>query len=912
VLTRKSARPDTPSINFPYTGAVFGRRIVLTVIAALTVAVAGTSLTRTVRSFYRLDFPVSWVEEGLVVGQSRAGSSAEQAGLVEGDLVVAVDGVPIERLDDPAFVLAGGEKHDLTVRHADGGISDVEFDPPPPDLDPVYLVRTAVGLFGLACALYAVWTTRRREAMTFLLLAAAALILGAVPNRIAAAELALQVIRRGGGAALPFLIVRFFAVFPEQKRTMRTWDALTLVAAATSGASVFIPAAEAWWPAVVSLLRMAFISSLLYGIVLHLWRWRDAAQQVRIRRQIEWGALGLFVGLAPFVVLVLVPRWIGISIEPFGWLAIVPIAAVPLTLVAALREYRLWDLEPITRDSLSATLVIVTGGFIFTLTNHLLLNYAGGLGSLRNLFAFATGVLVVVLLQPVRLRVEHFLDSWLHHGRMPPRSLLTGASRELARVTNPRELLVRLSETMTEGLEFDLVATYLRSGGNRFERVTGGGDNLPEHLPLSVTESAFPDRYEDELEAAGFTIRVLLERVGTVHGLLYLGLRRGLFPLGSEGQEVVSTFAAQAALALESARYLDDLRRQAEEYRILHANTQRIIESSAAAILVCDAAGHILSANSEAAGIFGREAHDLVGLGLDSLVGLPQEWSSRLPLHAANIEAQTNSDPPRRVILAVSVLELETGSFNGRVVVLQDVTELRDLQDRMRDQEHLVGLGRLASGLAHEINTPLTGISSFAQMLGKMTTKDDPRADLVSKLVDQSFRVSRIVSNLREAVRGGGSSGVVLEINGVVASAAQDAARSLGAEDRLVLEIESEPALVWASPAPLELAIANLVRNAIEASPEGTTVRMALIVGAETVEIEVDDCGPGIPEEVLEKAFEPFYSTKTERGGTGLGLAITRDMITRLGGEVGLENMDQGGTRAIIRLPRWQGSEASS
>ena len=239
-------------------------------------------------------------------------------------------------------------------------------------------------------------------------------------------------------------------------------------------------------------------------IVLHLWRWRDAARQVRIRRQIEWGALGLFVGLAPFVVLVLVPRWIGISIEPFGWLAIVPIAAVPLTLVAALREYRLWDLEPITRDSLSATLVIVTGGFIFTLTNHLLLNYAGGLGSLRNLFAFATGVLVVVLLQPVRLRVEHFLDSWLHHGRLPPRSLLTGASRELARVTNPRELLIRLSETMTEGLEFDLVATYLRSGGNRFERVTGGGGNLPEHLPLSVTESVFPDRHEDELEAAGF------------------------------------------------------------------------------------------------------------------------------------------------------------------------------------------------------------------------------------------------------------------------------------------------------------------------------------------------------------------------------------------------------------------------
>jgi GAF domain-containing protein len=99
-----------------------------------------------------------------------------------------------------------------------------------------------------------------------------------------------------------------------------------------------------------------------------------------------------------------------------------------------------------------------------------------------------------------------------------------------------------------------------------------------------------------------------LERAGTVHGLLYLGLRRGVFPLGSEGEEVVAAFAAQAALALESARYLDDLRRQAEEYRILHTNTQRIIESSAAAILVCDASAHILTANRHAAGIFERQA----------------------------------------------------------------------------------------------------------------------------------------------------------------------------------------------------------------------------------------------------------------------------------------------------------------
>ncbi|MEJ2582515.1 MAG: ATP-binding protein, partial [Acidobacteriota bacterium] len=466
--------------------------------------------------------------------------------------------------------------------------------------------------------------------------------------------------------------------------------------------------------------------------------------------------------------------------------------------------------------------------------------------------------------------------------------------------------------TLTEGLEFDLVATYLRSAGENFERITGEAELLPAFLPAKVVDSEFPGTHEDSLALLGYAVRVPLERVGTVHGLLYVGLRRGVFPLGTEGEEVVATFAAQAALALESARYLDDLRRQAEEFRMLHTNTQRIIESSAAAILVCDAAAHILSANRQAAGIFEREAEALVGLGLGTLVDLPEGWGGELPVHAVNTEARTFSDPPRHVVLAVSVLELDSGSFNGRVVVLQDVTELRELQDRMREQERLAGLGRLASGLAHEINTPLTGISSFAQMLGKMTSDEDPRASVVEKLIDQSFRVSRIVSNLRAIVRESSDSRMVLDLRGVAERSARDAARSLGAEHRLeVFEVE-KPVMVWASVGPIELAVGNLVRNAFEASPADGKVKLSVLGMAEWAEIRVDDSGSGVPEEIGEKVFEPFFSTKTERGGTGLGLAITRDMIAQLGGGVGLENLEHGGARATIRLQQWQESEPSS
>jgi two-component system NtrC family sensor kinase len=891
---------------------MFVRRLLLTLIAAATLVVSGTSLIRTVRSFYRLDFSVSWVVEGLVINDVPAGSSAEVAGLQKNTVVESVDGVPIGRLGDPVFVLAGGDEHSLTVRRIDGSVVDVRFHSPPPTFNLVYLARTAVGYLGLACAVYALWYTRRREAATFLMLGSAALILGAVPNRIASTELVLQIVRRSAGAALPFLIVRFFAIFPNRDRSMRPWDLLTIAAAVGSGATAFFSEAEAWWPVVASLLRVLFASSMIFGVLVQILRWREAARDVRIRRQIEWVALGLFVGLAPFLVLVMVPRWLGIPFDPFTWLAVFPIIAIPLTWVAALRSYRLWDLEPISRDSLSATLVVVTGGFIFAVTNHLLLRYTGGFGSLRNLFAFATGVLLVVLLQPVRLWVERFLDQWLHQGRPAPRSLLTGASRDLVRLTDPREVLVRLSETLTEGLEFDLVATYLRTTGDSFERITGDPHLLPVRLPADVTEGDFPGEHEEPLALAGYAVRVPLERVGIVHGLLYLGLRRGVFPLGSEGEEVVASFAAQAALALESARYLDDLRQQAEEYRILHANTQRIIESSAAAILVCDSVGLILSANRRAAGIFDREAKALMGRRLGSLVELPEDWRQDLPIHAVNTEARTVTDPPRRVIMAVSVLELDSGSFNGRVVVLQDVTELRNLQDQMREQERLVGLGRLASGLAHEINTPLTGISSFAQMLGEMTPDDDPRAALVTKLVDQSFRVSRIISNLRTMVRGSSDSRMVLELGGIAVRAAQEAARSLGAEDRIEVSPSGEPVMVWGSVAPLELAVGNLVRNAIEASPPASTVRFSVAADSGWAVITVEDSGAGLSDEVGEKVFEPFFTTKNDRGGTGLGLAITRDMITQLGGDVRLENLEHGGARATIRLQRWQEPEPSS
>ncbi len=907
---RRPRRAPAPPLHSP--PLVTTRRTLLVLVALSALAVAGWSVARTVRTFFTLDFGVTWVTNGVRVELVPPTSTAADAGLRPGDLLVAVDGQPVSGLADPVYQLASDGEHVVQVVDLQGGRREVVYHPPPPRLDLVYLARCLVAILGLACALAAALLTRRSEVPTYVLLAASALLLATIPHRTAASGLALSVIHRMAGAAVSFLLVRFYAMFPERQRWHRGWDLLTVSVMAAAAATAVVPGGERYWQAVAAALRGLFVAALAVSAIFQIHRWRRATRVARVRRQIEWAALGMFVGLLPYGALVLLPRSLGIGFEPLSWLAVLPVVAVPLGMLAALLEYHLWDLEPITRDSLSATLVVVAGGLIFAASNRLLVSYAAGLGAVRNLLAFVTGVIAVLLLLPVRRRVERFLDRWLYHGHPSPRTLVTESTRELARLTAPEDVLVHLEGILHDGLELERAVTYLRQRDGSFRRVGSDlTDDIPRALPAEVAEAFFPHDREEVLMGAGFALRIPVERGGAVLGLLYLGLRRGIFPLGREGREVVTALVTQAALALESARLLDDLRRQAEEFRILHANTQRIIESSAAGIVVCDAGGRILSCNARAGDLFSTTVIALVGRPLAELVTVPERWHPHLPLHAVNAEAETSTEPRRRVVMAVSVLELDSGRFNGRVVVLQDVTEVRQLQDRLREQERLAGLGRLAAGLAHEINTPLTGIASFAQMLGEMTEPSDPRAELVAKLVDQSFRVARIVANLHEAVRGGRDERSTFDLREVAAAAARDAARSLGCAERLEPPEPGPPVMVTAAPGVVELAVSNLVRNALEASPD-SPVRVTVEEGGEWGEAHVDDGGPGVPSGLREKVFEPFFTTRAERGGTGLGLAITRDMIRHLGGEVRLATSLLGGTRATVMLPRSAASAAFS
>jgi signal transduction histidine kinase len=213
----------------------------------------------------------------------------------------------------------------------------------------------------------------------------------------------------------------------------------------------------------------------------------------------------------------------------------------------------------------------------------------------------------------------------------------------------------------------------------------------------------------------------------------------------------------------------------------------------------------------------------------------------------------------------------------------------------------------LAAGVAHEVNTPITGISSYAQMLLDETTPDDPHFSILKKVEKQTFRAARIVNNLLGFARqrpGGRAKVDMKEVIDESLDLLHERFNKRGV--RLRWHSELDAAEVSGNEGELQQVFTNLAVNAIDAmAGKGGELEVRLEADEETVRILLDDQGPGIPEADLEKIFQPFYSTKIGQGGTGLGLSISHNIIAQHGGTLSAMNRAEGGCRFEVSLPRY-------
>jgi two-component system NtrC family sensor kinase len=226
----------------------------------------------------------------------------------------------------------------------------------------------------------------------------------------------------------------------------------------------------------------------------------------------------------------------------------------------------------------------------------------------------------------------------------------------------------------------------------------------------------------------------------------------------------------------------------------------------------------------------------------------------------------------------------------GKVVVhYRDITEIQNLQDRLAQADKLTALGKLAGGVAHEINSPLAGILAFTQMVIKEMTTDDVHYSDLKEIEDAARKCKAIVENLLGFARQGRSSDVgEFNVYDVLSSSIRLAApllRKFSIEQ--VLEIPEDPAVISANPGQVSQVFLNLITNAIQSMQEaGGTLTVEGRMEDGFVIVTIHDTGHGIPSENLSRIFDPFFTTKAIGEGTGLGLSISYSIIKQFGGEI--------------------------
>jgi PAS domain S-box-containing protein len=346
-----------------------------------------------------------------------------------------------------------------------------------------------------------------------------------------------------------------------------------------------------------------------------------------------------------------------------------------------------------------------------------------------------------------------------------------------------------------------------------------------------------------------------------------------------------------------------------ERYRDLVENSPEMIH-----LLAPD--GRFLHAN--------KTEREKLGYGLDELTGMcltelvPPSERKKLSQHqkevaeAGRSRVETVFLPRRGKPIEVEIDATGQIDDSGQLVqtraFVRDVTERKRMEERLLQTEKMVAVGQLASGLAHEIGTPLNAISGTAEFLVMNEGKKAAQREELGAIVAQTKRISHLVQQLLDFSRRSPSRRVDVNVQDVLQSTLHLLERPLAtAGIRVELDLAPSRIRLRADPHQLQQVFTNIILNAQQAMPKGGTLRIETRKMSRgrrpQLEIAFQDTGPGIAAESLKRIFEPFFTTKEVGQGTGLGLAICYNIVRQHGGDLRGKNTPGMGARFTLSLP---------
>lgn len=364
---------------------------------------------------------------------------------------------------------------------------------------------------------------------------------------------------------------------------------------------------------------------------------------------------------------------------------------------------------------------------------------------------------------------------------------------------------------------------------------------------------------------------------------------------------------------VETSRQITEqimLKRETEESE---RRFRQFIENAHDMITIKDTGGLYLEINPPAAHLFGLETDDFIGRTDFDI--FPEKLARRLSRKDREVlENAKHMISEEKLVLKGREKFLDTvrfpivdykGDVTGVCSISRDVTEHKRLQEAVVQSEKLAAVGKLAAGVAHELNNPLTGILSFAEELKMDFDEDDPaRADL-DIIVKETMRCRQIVRDLLDYARMSKPQRQNMNINHVVERSLSLVQKQASFHDiEFDINLARDLPRVSVDPNQMQQVFLNLIINAAEAMDNAgkITIYSGMHADGHTVEVAVTDRGHGIPQKKMQQIFEPFYSTKGQQGN-GLGLSVVQSMVEQHGGKIRVESEVGKGSTFKIRLP---------
>jgi PAS domain S-box-containing protein len=884
-------------------------------------------------------------------------SAGAGAGIQAGDMLVMIDGREVTSVTDVQAALEGAKTgarlHYVLLRQADALPIEVPLQPMPLVRPGLYFSIALVGILAIIVGT-SVRLRRPNDRATlhfFWLTVSFFGVLAFTPsgsyNRLDYFFDWADLVAR---LALPPLFLHFAFVFPERADPWASTPlrrgilAMAYLPAFALGlVRVMLMTGRFAWVGTFNGLEMVETLSLVYlalcllGGLTVMVRALTRLRSVTARRQLRWIVWGSSLGALPFLAIYLLPFLFGRVPRGAEYTAVL-LGCIPLAFASAIVRYRLMDIEVIIKKVLVATVAVVALALMYFGIFQLIdaLPRARDSQNQSNFLALLATLMVALVAPWMWRAIQAGLDRLYYRDRYDYRRALLSFTRDLNSDLDLTRLSQRLVDRIAETLGIDRIALFLpvpRAESGQFAAGASGGLPPGRVMPI-VSGSALAARLmdgqtvvvDDPLAArrlggeegaawreAGFSSFVPCVSTDLTIAVMAVGRRAHGEPLSSEDMSLLTAVAGQAATAIENARLYSQLQDKANEIESVRQFNANVVESLTDALVVVDLQDRVLLWNRRAETLAGVARRDAIGRPIstlferafyDTIVGARRDAPAGTSLFRVQLSPAADSQRELLVNLAIAPLERADQEDAGWILVIADVTDRATLEEQLRLSEKMAAIGLLAAGVAHEVNTPLTGISSFTQMLLDRSDPEDPKKELLEKIERQTFRAAKIVNNLLNLARPSSGEAGPIEVNSIISDVLSLLEHQLKmSKVQVRRDLTEAPMVVRGTEYKLQQVFLNLFLNARDAMPNGGWLSVTTRTKGQEAVVEVADTGVGIPSEHLARIYDPFFTTKGEGRGTGLGLSVTYGIVQEHGGVLSCESTHGEGTKFRLVLP---------